>query len=174
MLTSEEAGAYYASEGAAALYFKREAEILDTNNTECTYKQGSLPGCSALGLAVTPAQASSKPAYENSEALSRGTLFPGLDLPFKNIVNQMPAETTELRELMALDFVTAELNLYLDTHSSDTQAFQTLQSFLKMYEEGRKEYVARFGPLRLSDLATAKSYTWLNDPWPWDYVSKEG
>jgi spore coat protein JB len=86
----------------------------------------------------------------------------------------MPAETTELRELMALDFVTAELNLYLDTHSSDTQAFQTLQSFLKMYEEGRKEYVARFGPLSLSDLATAKSYTWLNDPWPWDYVSKEG
>ena len=43
-----------------------------------------------------------------------------------------------------------------------------------MYEEGRKEYVARFGPLSLSDRATAKSYTWLNDPWPWDYVSKEG
>lgn len=51
---------------------------MDTNNTECTYKQGSLPGCSALGLAVTPAQASSKPAYENSEALSRGTLFRAL------------------------------------------------------------------------------------------------
>ena len=60
LLTGGGVRAYYASEGAAALYFKREAEILDTNNTECTYKQGSLPGCSALGLAVTPAQASSK------------------------------------------------------------------------------------------------------------------
>ena len=110
----------------------------------CTYKQGSLPGCAPLALAQIPAQQSSEPAYKSGEAL------------------------------MALDFVTAELNLYLDTQSSDTQAVQTLQSFLKMYEEGRKEYVARFGPLSLSDLATAKSYTWLNDPWPWDYVSKEG
>ena len=106
---------------------------------------------------------------------SWGTLFPGLDLPFKNIVNQMPAETTELRELMALDFVTAELGLYLDTHSDDAQAFATFQSFLKMYDEGKKEYVARFGPICRSDLISAKSYTWLNDPWPWDYVgAKEG
>ena len=87
----------------------------------------------------------------------------------------MPAETTELRELMALDFVTEELGLYLDTHASDTQAFETFKSFLKLYEEGRKEYVARFGPLGLSDLSDAKSYTWLNDPWPWDYSDvKEG
>lgn len=50
----------------------------------------------------------------------------------------MPAETTELRELMALDFVTDELGLYLDTHASDTQAFETFKSFLKLYEEGRQ------------------------------------
>ena len=61
----------------------------------CTYKQGSLPGCAPLALAQIPAQQSSEPAYKSGEALSRGTLFPGLDLPFKNIVNQMPAETTE-------------------------------------------------------------------------------
>ena len=65
-----------------------EAETLDNNTTECTYKQGALPGCSALGLAVMPSQASSQPAYESEEALSRGTLFPGLDLPFMNIVNK--------------------------------------------------------------------------------------
>ena len=75
----------------------------------CTYKQGSLPGCAPLALAQIPAQQSSEPAYKSGEALSRGTLFPGLDLPFKNIVNQMPAETTELRELMALDFVTEDV-----------------------------------------------------------------
>ena len=141
----------------------------------CTYKQGSLPACAPLALSQIPAQQSSEPAYKSGEALSRGTLFPGLDLPFKNIVNQMPADTTELRELMALGFVTKELGLYLDTHASDTQAFETFKSFLKLYEEGRKEYVARFGPLGLSDLSGAKSYTWLNDPWPWDYSDvKEG
>lgn len=149
-------------------------EKTDTQGS-CTYKQGSLPECAPLALAQIPAQKSSEPAYKSGEALSRGTLFPGLDLPFKNIVNQMPVETTELRELMALGFVTEELGLYLDTHASDTQAFETFKSFLKLYEEGRKEYVARFGPLSLSDLSTAKSFTWLNDPWPWEYSEvKEG
>ena len=132
-----------------------EAETLDNNTTECTYKQGALPGCSALGLAVMPSQASSQPAYESEEALSRGTLFPGLDLPFMNIVNKMPAKTTPLRELMALDFVCNELALYLDTHAEDTEAFATYQSMLKLYEEGRntsfsnkeiKNLVRRFMP----------------------------
>ena len=69
----------------------------------CTYKQGSLPECAPLALSQIPPQQSSEPAYKSAEALSSGTLFPGLDLPFKNIVNQMPADTTELRELMALE-----------------------------------------------------------------------
>ena len=147
---------------------------METNNTsECTYKQGSLPACSALGLAVTPSQSSSQPAYESAEALSRGTLFPGHDLPFMNIVNKMPAKTTPLRELMAIDFVCNELALYLDTHRDDTEAFATYQSMLKLYEEGRNTYVSTYGPLSRSDMAYAENYTWPNDPWPWDYV-KEG
>lgn len=143
------------------------------DNTECTYKQGALPGCSALGLAVMPSQASSEPAYSNAEALSRGTLFPGLDLPFMNIVNKMPAKTTPLRELMALDFVCNELALYLDTHPKDAEAFKTYQAMLKLYEEGRNSYTAKYGPLQRSDMAYAPDFNWLGDPWPWDFV-KEG
>ena len=146
---------------------------MDTNNTECTYKQGSLPGCAPLGLAAMPAQGSSQPAYGNDEALSRGTLFPGLDLPFMNIVNKMPAKTTPLRELMALDFVCNELSLYLDTHKDDTEAFATYQTMLKLYEDGRNTYASTYGPLQRSDLAYSPNFNWLNEPWPWDFV-KEG
>ena len=143
------------------------------DNTECTYKQGALPGCSALGLAVMPSRASCEPAYSRAEALSRGTLFPGLDLPFMNIVNKMPAKTTPLRELMALDFVCNELALYLDTHPADAEAFKTYQAMLKLYEEGRNSYAAKYGPLQRSDMAYAPDFNWLGDPWPWDFV-KEG
>ena len=142
-------------------------------NTECTYKQGALPACAALGLASMPSQASSQPAYSNDEALSRGTLFPGLDLPFMNIVNKMRAKTTPLGELMALDFVCNELALYLDTHKSDTEAFATYQAMLKLYEEGRNTYASNYGPLQRSDMAYAPDFNWLNEPWPWDFV-KEG
>ncbi|HIT30967.1 MAG TPA: spore coat protein CotJB [Candidatus Scatomorpha stercoravium] len=120
-----------------------------------------------------PSQASSEPAYSNAEALSRGTLFPGLDLPFMNIVNKMPAKTTPLRELMALDFVCNELALYLDTHPKDAEAFKTYQAMLKLYEEGRNSYAAKYGPLQRSDMAYAPDFNWLGDPWPWDFV-KEG
>ena len=142
----------------------------NSNQTSgCDYRTGDLPQCAPLAAAYVPMQRAAEPAYDSGEALSRGTLFPGLDLPFMNIVNQMPADSTPLRELRALDFVLQELALYLDTHSSDSSAFTTYKSFLQLYNEGKAKYVAQYGPITRSDLAGAASYTWLNDPWPWDY-----
>ena len=52
-----------------------------------------------------------------------------------------PYAGTPLGELMALDFMIDELNLYLDTHSDDTEAFSMLQSAIKLFEEGKEKYV---------------------------------
>ena len=118
----------------------------NSNQTSgCDYRTGDLPQCAPLAAAYVPMQRAAEPAYDSGEALSRGTLFPGLDLPFMNIVNQMPADSTPLRELMALDFVLQELALYLDTHSSDSAAFTTYKSFLQLYNEGQGEVC---GPVR--------------------------
>lgn len=95
---------------------------------KCNFKQGPLPECAPLALAQTPMQQSNEPAYDRRMALARGTLFPGLDLPFMNMVNKPGDLSTPLCELMAMDFVIRELNLYLDTHPDDREAFETLQS----------------------------------------------
>ena len=42
-----------------------------------------------------------------------------------NLVNKPADLSTPLCELMALDFVIRELNLYLDTHPDDREAFET-------------------------------------------------
>ena len=55
---------------------------------KCDYKNGMLPECAPLALAYTPMQQCSEPAYDGKMALARGTLFPGLDLPFMNMVNK--------------------------------------------------------------------------------------
>ncbi len=89
--------------------------------------QGPLPTCAPLALAYVPMQQSSEPAYDPDDALKRGTLFPGLDLPFMNMVNTAELSGTPLGELMAVQFVCHELHLYLDTHPQDTEAFQTLK-----------------------------------------------
>ena len=77
---------------------------------KCNFKQGSLPECAPLALAQTPVQCACEPAYDKRMALARGTLFPGLDLPFMNMVNKPGDLSTPLCELMAMDFVIRELN----------------------------------------------------------------
>lgn len=80
-------------------------------NKNCGCKEGMLPSCAPLAMAYVPMQQSVKPVYSNAEALSRGTLFPGLDLPFMNMVNTGDMTGTPLGEVMALDFVAHELAL---------------------------------------------------------------
>lgn len=132
------------------------------------YRSGTLPERYPLATALTPWQESADPAYDSADALARGTLFPGLDLPFMDVVNPDLPECPAT-ELMAIEFVADELSLYLDTHSDDMEAFELLQSFLMMRTEARKRYTEKYGPITQTDLLGAKRYTWLCDPWPWEY-----
>lgn len=146
--------------------------ILENNNTgtgSCSFREGALSSCAPLAVPFVPVQQSAQPAYEPGQALVRGTLFPGLDLPFMNIVNKGNYAGTPLGELMALDFVIKELQLYLDTHKQDQEALETLKSMIALYQEGKERYVKRYGPLTIMDLSAADTYTWICDPWPWDY-----
>ena len=106
------------------------------------------------------------------KALARGTLFPGLDLPFLNLVNG-DVPKTPLAELMAIDFVTDELELYLDTHADDREAFMLYQSFLTLKEEAHRRYAEAYGPICQTDQLGSDAFTWLRDPWPWDYAARE-
>ena len=144
-----------------------------TGGAVCGYKCGLLPECAPLALAYVPMQQSSMPSYEPGEALMRGTLFPGLDLPFMNIVNTLNVSDTPLGELMALHFVVDELKLYLDTHPDDREAFASLKSFLELTKEAHRRYVKRYGPLNTMDLLQSESYDWLKEPWPWKYRKAE-
>lgn len=140
---------------------------------KCDYKSGRLPECAPLAMAYVPMQEGVKPTYDAADALTRGTLFPGLDLPFMNMVNKGDLTGTPLGELMALDFVAHELVLYLDTHCDDREAFDMLQDMLKLANDAHERYAKLYGPLMHSDLEKAKSFTWLKNPWPWDYCGNK-
>lgn len=143
--------------------------------SDCGYKCGALPECAPLALAAMPMQEEHTPYYESTDALNRGTLFPGLDLPFKNIINKSnPYAGTPLGELMALDFVVKELNLYLDTHKDDAEAFAMLKTYIELLKKYRKEYVRKYGPLKVEDLEHFDEFNWVCDPWPWEYNERCG
>lgn len=134
---------------------------------DCGYKCGALPDCAPLAAGMVAPQTDNKPSYKADKALARGTLFPGLDLPLGNIVNDS-VEDVPLAELMAIQFAAHDLSLYLDTHRNDTEAFETYKDLLKLCKEGAQRYVRMYGPVMKTDLAGADSYTWLNGPWPWE------
>jgi len=123
-------------------------------------------------VSIVPGQDNAEPQYEANKALARGTLFPGLDLPLGNIVNNDTADVP-LAELMAIDFASHDLSLYLDTHPDDQEAFDTYRDLLRLAEEGRKRYVQRYGPISKRDLMNAEQFTWLNCPWPWEYSNRQ-
>lgn len=139
------------------------------SETGCTGKNGSLPGaCAPMAFPYISMQDTNPKRYDNREALQRGTLFPGLDLPFhRELKTRFPAANTHLSELMALDFAIDELGLYLTTHRDDQEALSLYWNYVRMGQEGRKRYEEMHGPLLQTDI-TEGSFKWLDDPWPWD------
>ena len=136
--------------------------------------QGNLPARAPLANPYVPFQGDNPPTYEARKAMIRGTLFPGLDLPFMGMINQKELPATPQAEHQTLAFAINELGLYLDTHRDDTEALQMYRAYQKMYEEGKARYEKEYGPMNHMSVAGEK-YRWLDDPWPWEYsANREG
>ena len=136
----------------------------------CSVEQGTLPGCCApMVFPYIPMQEQNPVRFSRVEALQTGTLFPGLDLPFKAAIQaRTKLPNTALVELMALDFAIQELGLYLTTHSADQEVLQLYWSYIKLEQEGREKYQKMYGPLLQTDLTPEDGFAWLKDPWPWE------
>ena len=141
---------------------------LNRRNHEQRGGEGRLPAMAPLANPYVPFQIENPPKYESRMGLVRGTLFPGLELPFMGMVNKNELPVTPLTELQAICFAIQELALYLDTHRDDQEALELYRSYQKMYAEGRDKYEKMCGPLNHSSL-TDGEYKWLDDPWPWEY-----
>jgi len=140
------------------------------NAPSCGVEEGMLPGCCApMAFPYVPMQEKNPVRFSRTEALQTGTLFPGLDLPFKAAIQaKTKLPNTALVELMALDFAIDELGLYLTTHSSDQEVLQLYWSYIKLASEGREKYQKLYGPLLQTDLTPEDGFAWIKDPWPWD------
>ena len=135
---------------------------------------GRLPSMAPLANPYVPFQLENPPVYEARKGIVRGTLFPGLDLPFMGMINQKDLPVTPLTELQTLAFAINELALYLDTHRDDMEALEMYRTYQKMYAEGRKKYENECGPLNHMEIS-GESYRWLDDPWPWEFsMHREG
>ena len=147
---------------------KSQHTFCGTEPIPCGDACGVLPSCAPLAVPYVPYQQTGAKRYEQMEALSSGTLYPGLDLPFRAKPTAAGVAESPLTQLQALEFVIQELALYLDTHPSDGEAFALFQKYTAMEQEARTAYAAANGPMMRSDAAACKTYTWPKEPWPWN------
>ena len=147
---------------------------MERRNTERKGFEGRMPAMAPLANPYVPFQLENPPKYEPRKALIRGTMFPGLDLPFMGMVNKTEKPVTPMTDMQVLAFVIQELALYLDTHRDDQEALEMYQAYQQMYHKCMTEYTAKCGPLN-HRTPTEGPYRWLDDPWPWEYAkNKEG
>lgn len=146
---------------------------MEKKNMEESWREGRLPAMAPLANPYVPFQMEGSPKYEARKGLVRGTLFPGLDLPFMGMVNQNEKPETPLSELQALGFAVHELALYLDTHRDDWEALELYRSYQQMYDRCRAEFRKDHGPLNHMSPSDSESYDWLDDPWPWEYFQNK-
>ncbi len=141
-----------------------------TPDSTCGDACGTLPACAPLAVPYVPFQQNNPKRYSQSDALSNGTLFPGLNLPFHLKVDAPNVASGPLGELQALEFVLLELGLYLDTHQADSEAFALYQQYAALEKAGREKYESLFGPLFQRTVAMEKNFSsWIKNPWPWDF-----
>ena len=142
---------------------------MDEKKWEKECKMGRLPAMAPLANPYVPFQMENPPQYSAKKGIVRGTLFPGLDLPFMSMVNKEELPVTPLTEIQALGFALQELALYLDTHRDDRQALEMYRQYQQIYHDAMMNYAKNDRPMSHSIPDGAKNYAWLDDPWPWEY-----
>ena len=138
--------------------------------------RGTLPTCAPLANPYVPFQGKDPDRYTAGRALMKGTLFPGLDLPYRGTSGVEPRDTSGMpvmQDLQAVNFAITELGLYLDTHADDEEAVQLFNQYVEQYEMLRQQAEDSGIALTQMESAAGGSYTWLDDPWPWDAETEE-
>ena len=145
---------------------------MERKKKERTAGEGRLPAVAPLAVPFVPFQLENPEMYEARKGLVRGTLFPGLDLPFMGMVNKNEKPVTPLTELQTMAFAIQELALYLDTHRDDAEALELYRMYQRMYNDAKKKYEEMCGPLNHMHVGEG-GYRWLDAPWPWEYAKNK-
>lgn len=73
-----------------------------------------------------------------------------------------------LKEIMEVDFMIKDLNLYLNTHPCCQKGINLFNEFQKRSNRLREAYSEKYGPLTVEDNLDNTTWQWVKNPWPWE------
>lgn len=77
------------------------------------------------------------------------------------------AQEKLLKELMSYEFMSIDLNLYLNTHPYDGRALMVFINTAQRAKMIRDNYERMYGPITAS-ASNSYPWPWINSPWPWE------
>lgn len=109
--------------------------------------------------------------YTPEEGFLRGNMMKDEYAPYKKwtYFKLRPESEREvlLFQLMAYSFAINDLNLYLDMHPEDLEAYTLFKKYACEKNEIESVYVEKFGPMTITE-TKGETFNWINNPWPWD------
>ena len=88
-----------------------------------------------------------------------------------NVLHPITEREKLMMQIYMYDFAINDLNLYLDLHPTNNEAFVVFKKYCLEYKKYLKMYEEKYGPLVLTD--ASDSYKWSNDPWPWNDTRRD-
>ena len=79
--------------------------------TDINHMHGRLPASAPLANPYVPFQYDNPPLYDPRKGMVRGTLYPGLELPFMGKINGQNQPVNPMTELQALAFAIQDFAL---------------------------------------------------------------
>lgn len=72
------------------------------------------------------------------------------------------------KEITMVHMMLEELQLYLNTHPSDSNAISKRNAYAKQLKILKDEY-NKFGMISQDDSLSPYPWQWIEEPWPWEY-----
>ncbi len=87
----------------------------------------------------------------------------------ENAVAYNCGEAELLKKIAEINFAITDLNLFLDTHPSNSEALELFKQLSATYGSLVFDYEKKFGPLTASSSNNPNYFSWVSDEykWPW-------
>ena len=89
--------------------------------------------------------------------------------PAENAVAYNCCEAELLKKIAEINFAITDLNLFLDTHPSNSEALELFKQLSATYGSLVFDYEKKFGPLTARSSNNPNYFSWVSDEykWPW-------
>ena len=79
------------------------------------------------------------------------------------------SRTKLMKQIQVYAFAVNEAVLYLDTHTEDKAALAYFNKYRALLREAIQTYEKNYGPITADGVQSDCSWSWVLDPWPWEY-----